>query len=255
MVQTKIRLADKVMEIHGLFTYFQDYCKDYICGTDEPADIVISIDEADIQKERSKAATENINQGVEVISYSDEYLETLAIYRKVADELLKFDTLLFHASVVAVDGEGYLFTARSGTGKSTHTKLWMDYFKDRAVMVNDDKPLLKVTEDGVYAYGTPWDGKHRRSSNISVPLKGICILGRSADNHIERISDRKQIRQIYPVIVQQTHRTTNPDRVLKTMQLIDELMKKVPLYRLGCNMDPEAALVSYEGMQKKEIIS
>lgn len=252
MVQTKIRLVDKVMEIHGLSTYFQDYCKDYICGADEPADIVIRMDEADIQKERSKAATENINQGVEVISYSDEYLETLAIYRKVADELLKFDTLLFHASVVAVDGEGYLFTARSGTGKSTHTKLWMEHFKDRAVMVNDDKPLLKVTENGVYAYGTPWDGKHRRSSNISVPLKGICILGRSADNHIERIIDREQIRQIYPVIVQQTHRTTNPERVLKTMQLIDGLMEKVPLYRLGCNMDPEAAVVSYEGMHIKE---
>lgn len=249
MIQAKIKLVDKVIEIHGLYPYFQDYCKNYICQTDELTDIVIDVEFSDIQTERNKAATENLNQGVDVISYSDEYLETLAIYRKIADALLEFNTILFHASVVAVDGEGYLFTARSGTGKSTHTKLWMDCFKERAVMVNDDKPLLKLTEDGVYAYGTPWDGKHRRSSNISVPLKGICILERSMDNHIERIEDKEILRQIYPMIVSQTHRTTNPTRVLKTMQLIDELMGKVPLYRLGCNMDPEAAIVSYKGMQ------
>ena len=99
--------------------------------------------------------------------------------------MISYDTILFHGSVIAVDGIGYLFTAKSGTGKSTHTRLWREYFGDRAAMVNDDKPLLKITDSSVIAYGTPYNGKHRLGTNISVPLKAICILTRAADNHIE----------------------------------------------------------------------
>lgn len=249
MIQTKIKLVDKVIDIHGLYPYFQEFSKEYICQPDMSADILISVDELDIEYEKRKSASEDIKEGRKVISYAEDYLETLAIYRKIADKLLDSNTILFHGSVVAMDGRGYLFTAKSGTGKSTHTKLWMECFQDRAVMVNDDKPMLKVTKSGVYVYGTPWDGKHRRSSNISVPLSGICVLERATDNHIERLDDKEKIHQIYPMIVQQTHRTTNPTGVLKTMKLIDELLEIVPLYRLGCNMDPQAALVAYNGMQ------
>ena len=111
-------------------------------------------------------------------------METLAVYRKIADQMLSYDTLLFHGSVVAVDETGYLFTAKSGTGKSPHARLWREYLGERAVMVNDDKPLLQITKNGVIAYGTPWDGKHHLSSNIAVPLKAICILTRASENHI-----------------------------------------------------------------------
>ena len=182
-------------------------------------------------------------------TYPDEYLETLAVYRKIAEQMLSYDTILFHGSVIAVDGEGYLFTAKSGTGKSTHTRLWRETFGDRAVMVNDDKPLLRITKDGVIAYGTPWDGKHRLSSNTSVPLKGICILERAAKNHIIRLDSKEQLRSAYPMMVQQTHKSGNPSSARRTMELIDRLMEAVPIYRLSCNMESEAAKVAYEGMQ------
>lgn len=141
--------------------------------------------QSDIEYEREKSALEDRKEGLPIRNFPDSYLETLAVYRKFAENLLAYDTVLFHGSVVAVDGIGYLFTAKSGTGKSTHTRLWREYFGERAVMVNDDKPLLQVTENGVIVYGTPWDGKHHLSNNISVPLKAICILTRAEENHIE----------------------------------------------------------------------
>ena len=173
-------------------------------------------------------------------------LETLAVYRKIADYLLSSDTLLFHGSVIAVDGEGYLFTAKSGTGKSTHTSLWREYFGERAVMINDDKPLLHIADSGVTAYGTPWDGKHRLSTNIAVPLKGICILTRSAKNYIEPVEPHA----VYPLIVQQTNRSLSADGMKQTLSLIDQMLNVVPVYRLGCNMNIEAARVAYEGMNR-----
>jgi hypothetical protein len=159
--------------------------------------------------------------------------------------MISYGILLFHGSVISVDGEAYLFTAKSGTGKSTHTRLWRQMFGDRAFMVNDDKPLLKITEEGVFACGTPWDGKHHLSRNSIVPLKGICILERGEENHIVTISGKEAL----PMLLQQSYRPSNPLGLSQLLGIIDMLTQKVSFYRLKCNMDPEAALVAYEGMQ------
>ena len=112
-------------------------------------------------------------------------------------------------------------------------------------MVNDDKPLLRITDSGVTAYGTPWDGKHRLSTNTAVPLKGICILTRDITNHIEQAEPHA----VYPLIVQQTNRSLSSDGMKQTLSLIDRMLHVVPVYRLGCNMDIEAVRVAYEGMK------
>ena len=263
-----IRLAGQYFTICPVCDYIREYCRDYIVadvtgqsgiadGDTEytstgVGDITtesvtrIRITQSDIDFEREKSAKEDIKEGIPIRHFSDAYLETLAVYRKIADYLLSCDTLLFHGSVIAVDGEGYLFTAKSGTGKSTHTRLWREYFGERAVMVNDDKPLLHVTDSGVTAYGTPWDGKHRLSTNIAVPLKGICILTRDIKNHIEQAESHAA----YPMIVQQTNRSLSSDGMKQTLSLIDRMLNVVPVYRLGCNMDIEAARVAYEGMNR-----
>ena len=230
-----IKLADVYFEIHNLHSYIEEYCKDYLVQ-EAKNPISIQINQKDIDFERNKSLA------------TDEYLETLAVYRKIVDELLAFDTLLFHGSVVSVDGRGYLFTAKSGTGKSTHTRLWREYFGSRAVMINDDKPLLRITKDGVRVYGSPWDGKHRLNTNTSVPLHSICILSRDKVNHIELVSKR----EVYPLIVQQTNRSLIPTNMPITLRLIDELLKHIPIYKLGCNQEIEAAKVAYEGMQSRE---
>lgn len=243
MITRKYKIADKTVEVNSIYDEVHEYCSDYL--TDEPADYSVTTTQADIDFEREKSAREDEIEGIPVRQFSDSYLEELAVYRKIAEQMITYDTILFHGSVVAVDGVGYLFTAKSGTGKSTHTRLWREYFGDKAVMVNDDKPLLKITDSGVIAYGTPYNGKHRLGANISVPLKAICILTRTADNHIEPIS----FEQAYKMLLQQVYRPADSILMMKTLDLIDRLADGVKLYRLGCNMDISAAKVSYEGMQ------
>ncbi len=238
-----IKLAGKNIAVASLHSFVQTYCRDYL--TTEPEDFSVRISQPDIDRERERSRQEDIREHLPVRVFSDNYLETLAVYRKIADKLLEFDTMLFHGSAIAVDGIGYLFTAKSGTGKSTHTRLWREKFGERAVMVNDDKPLIRITEQGAAVCGTPWDGKHRLSTNISVPLKAICILERSAENHMEEIT----AKQAYNMLVQQVHKPKEPQKLIKTLQLIDRLTEKVQLYRLGCNMDISAAETAYKAMK------
>ena len=242
MITRKYKIADKVVEVNSIYDEVHEYCSDY--QTDEPADYSVTTTQADIDFERQKSAREDEVEGIPVRHFSDSYLEELAVYRKIAEKMIDFDTVLFHGSVVAVDDVGYLFTAKSGTGKSTHTRLWMEYFGDRAVMVNDDKPLLHIA-DTVTAYGTPYNGKHRLGTNTSVPLKAICILTRSAENHIEPITRE----QAYTMLLQQVYRPADMLKMAKTLDLVDRLADSVKLYKLGCNMDISAAKIAYEGMQ------
>ena len=235
-----VKFADKVIAVSALHGYIANYCKDYI--SDDTPDFTVQITQSDIDFERAKSAAEDRKEDIPVRYFTDEYLETLAVYRKIADKMIDYDTILFHGSVIAVDGIGYLFTAKSGTGKSTHTRLWRELFGERAVMVNDDKPLIKVSENGIMVYGTPWDGKHRLSTNISVPLKALCILDRSEKNRIEKVT----ADSVYNMLVQQVYRPQNPQKLLKTLQLIDVLSENVGLYRLGCNMNISAAELAYK---------
>ena len=226
------KFADKTVGIISLYEDVHEYCKDYLTG--DAADFTVTTAAQDIDFEKSRS---------DLKTFKDGYYEELAVYRKICEKMPIYDTFLFHGSVVAVDGVAYAFAAPSGTGKSTHAALWRELFGDRAVMVNDDKPLLRVGEC-VTAYGTPYDGKHRLSNKIAVPLKAVCLIERGAENRIERIT----ASEAYPVLVQQTYRPLDVEALGKTMVLLDKLTQKVELYRLSCNMDIEAAKVAYEGM-------
>lgn len=229
--------------ICALFRETRDFCEEYL--TEECPTFSVEIFPADIAAERIMSDETTTREYGKPIPFPDPYLETLAVYRKIADHMLNYDTMLFHGSVIAVDGAAYLFTAPSGTGKSTHTRLWRELFGERAHMVNDDKPLLKVTENGVWACGTPWDGKHHLSRNEMVPLKAICILERAAENHIEPVNVKDSLSRIFT----QTYRPKNPEGMIKTMALLDRMLRQVKVYRLGCNMELEAAKTAYAGMQ------
>jgi len=233
------KIADVGIEIRSEYQDIHKYCKHY--RWDGPAEIVITSSDEEIQYEQRKSDRELKLEGKTPVAVARAYLEILAVYRKLADELAFRDVFLFHGSAIAVDGKAVLFTAKSGTGKSTHTKLWREAFGDRAVMINDDKPLLKVTETGVQVCGTPWDGKHRISTNCIVPLEAICILERGEKNEICTITPREAL----PMLMQQSHRSADPAVVAKTLQVINQFAAKVKFYRLRCNMEPEAAQVAY----------
>lgn len=173
------------------------------------------------------------------------YLATGASFYR---QLLHYDGLMLHSSAVVVDGRAYLFSAPCGTGKSTHTKLWLKQFGTRACILNDDKPALRL-ENGVwYAYGTPWSGKYDISKNIRAELAGIAVLKRSETNHISLYDEESSIRDILNQVVRPPDLASRA----KLLELIDQLVTKVPVWKLGCNMDIEAAVVAYEAMSGKK---
>lgn len=239
-------LADTVILVNSLYAYIEDYCKDYIYTGSRDIEFCVDVYESDIEYERNKSRQEDIKEGIKIREFDNAYLETLAVYRKICKCLLDKNIILFHGSVVSVDGVGYLFTAKSGTGKSTHTRYWCEYFKDRALMINDDKPLIEIKDDCVIAYGTPWDGKHRLSNNTKVKLKSICILNRGEDNSITKVNSS----DVYSILLQQVNRPIDDiEGMYKTLNLIDKLCIRAEFYSMNCTMNIEAAKVAYEGMK------
>ena len=243
MMTKKYKMADKVIEVTSLYEKVHRYCKDY--QTDESSDFSVTITPEDIAFEKQKSDSEYAYEGLPLPDFSDALLEETAVYRKIAEKMPEYDTFVFHGSVIAVDGQGFLFTAKSGTGKSTHTRLWREYLGEKAVMVNDDKPMLKITDEGVIAYGTPYNGKHHLGANIAVPLKVICILTRGEKNSIVRIDKA----EAYAMLLQQVYRPQDPLQMVKTLNLLDKLATNKELYRLACNTDIEAAEVAYNAMK------
>ena len=176
-----------------------------------------------------------------------EYLISGAVFYR---ELIRFGGMMLHSSAVVVDGKAYLFTANPGVGKSTHTGLWVEQFKDRdAYVLNDDKPAIRFQDGTWYAYGTPWSGKHDISRNIGVPLAGIAVLERGETNEIQRFSGPEAIR----ALLKQMNRPGIAEIRIRLMALINELFTHVPIWKLRCTIDPEAVKVAYEAMSGKKI--
>lgn len=206
----------------------------YQCQPCENVDIRIETDWQALQQRQPHLSDEDC-----------EYLCTGGCFYR---SLLKFDGLMIHASAVVVDGKAYLFSAPCGTGKSTHTKLWLKVFGDRAMILNDDKPALRQ-EDGVwYAYGTPWSGKYDLNRNIRVPLAGIAMLERAQTNSIEPFGGSKAVF----ALLEQTARPAGADARGKLLEMLDRLLRTVPVWKLRCNMEENAVQVSYEAMRGKE---
>ncbi len=234
-----IKIADRNIRVVPLTDQLVRFCEDYVIPVDRTreVDFSVTLTSQDIDRERRKSLEE---PGA---PFSEAYLESLALARKVSDALFKFDTLMIHGSCLEMDGAACLFTAPSGVGKSTHARLWRTRFGDRVKMINDDKPFVAVTDTGAIAYGSPWDGTHHLSTNKSAPLKAICLIHRDTLNHIESLS----AEEAYPELFGQVYRPKGDTKRL--MSLVDSLAGRVDLYALGCNMEIEAAEVAYEGMR------
>ena len=240
MAVFRIKIAGRVGEITSLFESTRDYCKAYL--TEDAPDFTAAVSRDDLVFEQEALRQEALEEGMKVRTFTDPFLDRAAIQRKFAQHLFDHDTLLFHGSTVAVDGQAYLFTAACGTGKSTHTRLWRQVFGDRVVMVNDDKPFLRITEEGVLACGAPWSGKHGLDTNITVPLAGICILERGSENRIRSIEPAEAM----PRLLHEAF--CPPGKEAQFQALVDILAAGTPLWRMACTKDPEAAMIAYEAM-------
>lgn len=216
--------------------YLEKQCVDYV--TDKEPRLVIEVTEEDIVKEKMTAEDGEM--------YPDGYLESLAFYRKFCEEVALNNIILFHSAAVEVDGKAYLFTAPSGTGKTTHIALWKYIHGEKMTIVNGDKPLLKITADEITVHGTPWDGKERQSTNTSAKVAGICILTRGQENKIKRIASSEALG----TLMSQTFRPAGAENLKKMVEGVIALSNRVPIWRLECNISEEAAKVSYEAMSR-----
>ena len=242
MAEFSIKIAGQVARVKSLFESTRDYCRQYL--TEETPDFAVEVTREDLAFEQEAALEEARLEGFRPRIFTDPFLERAAIQRKVAEHLIADGVLLFHGSAVAVDGEGYLFTARSGTGKSTHTRLWRQAFGDRAVMVNDDKPFLKITDRGVWICGSPWSGKHGLDANITVPLKGLCLLERGPEDRIQRAS----ARELEERLLHESYCPPDPARQEAFCALVKALGENTALWRMECTKDLRAAHTAYDAM-------
>ena len=241
-MEFKICLAQVNIKIISLFDEVYNLCKDYL--TDAAPDFTVEIFCEDITFEREKSRREAQFERRPYIEFKDSYLETLAVYRKIAVGLLDYGAFLMHGAVVGLNNKAYMFTAPSGVGKTTHTRFWLKQFPD-AFILNGDKPIIKLTDSGVFACGTPWAGKEGENRNTTLPLCGICLLARGEENEIKSVS----FGEIFPYIIQQTYRPHEKEKIENTMKLIKELGEKVRFYLLKCNLDPSAAKVAFDGIE------
>ncbi len=177
---------------------------------------------------------------------NDDLREYMLVGKAFYHHLLRFRGLMLHASAVVVDNEAYLFSAPSGTGKSTHTSLWLEYFGEKAYILNDDKPAIRLFPDGVYAYGTPFSGKYDISVNAKVPLRGIAFIERSETNYVERQTKKQALYSI----LNQTARPEDVSLYTLLLSTVGELLERVNVFTLHCNISREAVSVSYEEMRK-----
>lgn len=208
------------------------YCADF----EGYPQIVLGIDDEALETHRRKTPQLSLLE--------HEYMWTGAEF---SEGLLNFDGFMLHASAVVFENKAYLFSAPSGTGKSTHTSVWQRTFgEDKTFILNDDKPVIRVINGELFAFGTPWSGKTDRNENIGVPLQGICFVERSERNWIEPMPAKEAIQKI----LDQTVRPRDIKNMTKLLELLDAVLTKVKVHTLHCNMENEAAIVAYKGMNE-----
>ena len=237
MIAFNIKIADKVLKINAFNESTKKYCLSFL--SEEKPDYMITMSEEDLRNESS-----NSNDGH---VYVNE--EISALYRKIADLLVEDGIIVFHSSAFKVNGNAFLVTARSGVGKSTHVKLLEEVIGDDFKYINDDKPLVKVSDD-VIVYSNPWNGKERRGNNNSAPLKAVLFLNRALDNSYKKINNKEEI---YIKMLSQIYLPRDKAKREKALKIADKLLKSINFYEINVNKDIESAKMTYERIIKDEI--
>ncbi len=233
------KFAERVFELRNKYSYTDKMCSDYIVTADR-ADYSIEVTEDDIKNEASYAPA----------SYPVYYLEFIAIHRKISELLVHEDCMLMHAAVIEYGGKAYAFSAKSGTGKTTHISLWEKVFGDDVRIINGDKPFVRRITCGrkteFIAYGTPWCGKERKHINTCAPIAAFCILERSEENFAVRAGE-----EAVPFLLGEMLFKKDAQHLRALMGFADAFVSNVPIYRLGVNMEDSAAVMAKNAICKE----
>lgn len=236
MINFKIKIANIVFEINAFNETTKKYCVKFL-SEDRP-NYVIAMTEQDLIDESTNSENGKV--------YVNE--EISALYRKIADILVEGNIVVFHGSSFMVNGGGFIVTARSGVGKSTHVNLLKELLGNELVYINDDKPLVEV-KDEITIFSNPWNGKERRGNNVSAPLRSIIFLSRGIDNTYHKIANKQEI---YIKLISQIYLPKEKVKREKALKIADNLLKNISFYEINVNKDISAAKMTYKEIIENE---
>ncbi len=232
------QVAGMNYEIKYEYPFTERMFKDYILpeGEVEKSDEIIQISCTD----------KDLEEWIERVQLDvdDYYIEYGCIMSKIASRLPDYGMLLMHGATVEYEGKAYVFTAPSGTGKTTHISIWKKHLGDKLKIINGDKPQVTFDEDKVYVHGTPWCGKEGWQINTSAPLAAVCMVERGQSNSIERINPGEYIE----FFIRQLYMTMADPKLLQVIDLFSKMAERVPFYKLTCDISEEAGKCSFEMM-------
>ncbi len=226
-------IAGLRIDIRNSYPYTDKYCFHWLSPDQtSPADLIAEVTEEEMEEERSRS------QG-----FAEGYIENICLYRSICRQLPKWNRILMHCSVLQYADSGYAFLGRSGTGKSTHTRLWLQNLTPTRV-INGDKPILEYKNGEFIAYGTPWMGKEAWGCKASVTLKGLCFLEQAKVNAIRKLTAQEVSGRLFLQLLI----PTDEECAARTLELADKIVTEVPCYLLQCDISTEAVKTSFEEM-------
>lgn len=228
------KLFDIYIDIDEKYESTKEFLKEFKATEENTPDMKIRITDEEIDAEYKKNP-----------EYSFEYHERVCIFRHIAEEITDFSGMFIHSAVVAVDDDGYMFLGKSGAGKTTHVKEWVKFFKNRVVIINEDKPVFRFFNDGIYAYGNPWCGIENGFTNKRVKVKSACFINQATKNQIRKLQDDEVLKRI----LNQVEIPKTAQRKIKFYELLDGFIKDIKFYELDCDISCEAVMTSYELMK------
>ena len=231
------RIADMNIAVEARYDYTTEYLSGYLTDSTD-YELYIAVTEDMIAHERS------LNVQIHGDPFTDEICEVVAILRVICDHIIRRGGFFLHCSCLSCDGDGIIFTAPSGTGKSTHAALWRRVYGDRVQMINDDKPLVRLKDGEFIIYGTPWNGKHNIGNNISAPIKAVFFLEQAPENSAERVDAFTALS----LLLQQTVLPPKREDMSALMDMLGKLVENTPMFRLKCSISDEAAMTAYEAV-------
>ncbi len=230
----KYIIAGLKTEFEARYDFLRERAREYEADFDSEPDIKIELSD-DFLKEK-------VEESPRLTIEQHEYIWVGHLFNI---RLLEHGGMMLHSSCVEKDGYAYLFSADCGTGKSTHTHLWLKNLSGTRI-INDDKPVLIKENDIWYACGTPFSGKTDENVNVKVPVRAITFIKRGQENRVEKMAINEAIK----LLLGQTVRSKLENRALNMLDAIDSILRNVPVFSLKCNMEDEAAIVSYNSIER-----
>lgn len=234
----KLKIADFNWEINEKYDTLSEEGKGFLASFDV-ADFSLTVSDKDLILENSLSE----------FPCSNSYLEYIAVLRKMAEILPLNNGFVLHSACIDAQGEGVAFLAPSGTGKTTHLMSWIKYLKNKATIVNGDKPIVRFMGNTPIAYGTPWMGKEKLGQNTKTALKHLCFIERALENKALEISKEEAVEKILNQIYMPKN---NPEATFKTIELADKLLSSCKLWTIYCNLDENAGEIVYKTITKKD---